>query len=65
MQTEAAQLPSRVRAALLAAPFAVASVAALILHQLLLSGAIPTLEQTEHIVDNVVLPLLQVPIVAA
>jgi AcrR family transcriptional regulator len=37
--------------------------AALIVHQLLLSGTIPTREQTEHIVDNVVLPLLRAPIV--
>ncbi len=46
-------------------PYVIELPAALILHQLLLSGAIPTVEQTEHIVDNVVLPLLQVPIIAA
>ncbi len=42
-------------------PYVMAVPAALVMHQLILAGAVPSTQEVEHIVDAIVLPLLRNP----
>jgi len=45
-------------------PYVIQVPAALVVHQLVLTGASPTREEVEHIIDAIVLPLLRTPATA-